>query len=318
MTAKELVSKCLDTAKNYKTLYVMGCFGAPMTVGNKARYTKNHPFNARPERSAKILAAAEDTFGFDCVCFIKALLWGWSGDKSQVYGGAVYKSNGVPDIDTERMLSYCTDVSGDFGTIVPGELVYQPGHVGIYVGGGMAVECTEAEADGVQLQAVLPMGAVDGMPCTAWTKHGKLPWIDYSEAGQAVTEALYRVTVEGLPKAKAENLAKSFTDTGYTVHIEQMAQEDIQEEKPAEPVPEPVPAPVPEPEQPWEPAVGDTVYFGGGMQYGNANAEEGSERPAGQAKITKTAPGKKHPYHLVKTGSVGPYGWVDAGTFTKA
>ena len=93
MTAKELVSKCLDTAKNYKTLYVMGCFGAPMTVGNKARYTKNHPFNALPERSAKILAAAEDTFGFDCVCFIKALLWGWSGDESQVYGGAVYKDS---------------------------------------------------------------------------------------------------------------------------------------------------------------------------------------------------------------------------------
>ena len=89
-----------------------------------------------------------------------------------------------------------------------------------------------------------------------------------------------------------------------------MAQEDIQEEKPAEPAPKP--------EHPWEPAVGDTVYFHGGMQYGNANAAEGSGRPAGQAKITKAALGKKHPYHLVKTGSVGPYGWVDAGTFTKA
>lgn len=29
MTAKELVEKAVDIAKNYKTLYVMGCFGAP-------------------------------------------------------------------------------------------------------------------------------------------------------------------------------------------------------------------------------------------------------------------------------------------------
>ena len=152
------------------------------------------------------------------------------------------------------------------------------------------------------------MGSIDEMPCTAWTKHGKLPWIDYSEAGQPVTEALYRVTVEGLPKAKAENLAKTYTDSGYKATVEAITA--ALEDKPAEPAPKP--------EHPWEPAVGDTVYFLGGMQYGNANAEEGSERTAGQAKITKTAPGKKHPYHLVKTGSVGPYGWVDAGTFTKA
>ncbi|MGN0998382.1 MAG: hypothetical protein ACI4PO_02370, partial [Faecousia sp.] len=164
-TAKELVSKCLYVAMNIKTLYVMGCFGAPMTASNKERYTKNHAFNAQPERTAKIMAATEDTFGFDCVCFFKALLWGWSGDASQVYGGAVYKSNGVPDIGTEQMLALCTDVSDDFSTIVPGELLYQPGHVGIYVGGGKGVECTQYEADGVQIQAVLPMGTIEGMPC---------------------------------------------------------------------------------------------------------------------------------------------------------
>lgn len=310
MTAKELVSKCLDVAKNFKTLYVMGCFGAPMTESNKARYCKNYPFNAQPERTAKIMAATEDTFGFDCVCFIKALLWGWKGDASQVYGGAVYNSNGVPDIGTEQMLARCTEVSEDFRTIVPGELLYQPGHVGIYVGGGMGVECTQYEADGVQLQAVLLLGAIDGMPCTGWTKHGKLPWVDYSDAAQAAEpeETLYRVTVEGLPKEKAENLAKTYADSGYKAIVEALAA--ASEDKPAEPVPEP--------EQPWEPDVGDTVYFKGGMQYSNANAANGEQRPAGQAKITKTAPGKLHPYHLVRTGSVGPYGWVDAGTFTKA
>ena len=34
MTAKAFVDKAVDIAKNYKTLYVMGCFGAPLTGSN--------------------------------------------------------------------------------------------------------------------------------------------------------------------------------------------------------------------------------------------------------------------------------------------
>ncbi len=29
-TGAELAERCLDVARNYKTLYVMGCFGAPL------------------------------------------------------------------------------------------------------------------------------------------------------------------------------------------------------------------------------------------------------------------------------------------------
>ena len=29
----------------FKTLYVMGCFGAPMNKKNKERYTKNYEYN---------------------------------------------------------------------------------------------------------------------------------------------------------------------------------------------------------------------------------------------------------------------------------
>lgn len=38
MTNVELAKKLKDVAQNYKTLYVMGCFGAPMNVANKKRY----------------------------------------------------------------------------------------------------------------------------------------------------------------------------------------------------------------------------------------------------------------------------------------
>lgn len=45
MKAQTLVDKAVDIAKNYKTLYVMGCFGAPLTGGNVTRYCSNHTYN---------------------------------------------------------------------------------------------------------------------------------------------------------------------------------------------------------------------------------------------------------------------------------
>ena len=94
MKATELVNKVIDIAKNDKTLYVMGCFGAPLTAANKKRYTTNHSYNKAAARVKMINAASEDTFGFDCVCLIKSILWGWCGDKSKTYGGAVYPTLG--------------------------------------------------------------------------------------------------------------------------------------------------------------------------------------------------------------------------------
>jgi len=89
VTNKELVAKCIDIAKNYKTLYVMGCFGAPLTGGNVTRYCQNHEYNRAADRTRMIKAAANQSppvFGFDCVCLIKGILWGWNGDASRTYG----------------------------------------------------------------------------------------------------------------------------------------------------------------------------------------------------------------------------------------
>lgn len=79
-TSKELVEACLNVVNNYKTLYVMGCFGAPMNSSNKTRYINSYSFNRQEPHKSYIQNASADTFGFDCVCFIKALLWGWCGD----------------------------------------------------------------------------------------------------------------------------------------------------------------------------------------------------------------------------------------------
>ena len=180
MNSQTLIQKLRDIATNYKTLYVMGCFGAPLNAANKKRYTNNHEYNRKPERVKMINAASEDTFGFDCVCLIKGVLWGWSGDKSKTYGGAVYASNGVPDIGADSMIRFCIGVSSDFSKIIPGELVWLPGHVGVYIGDGLVVECSPKWKNRVQITALGNIGNKSGYDARRWEKHGCLPYIEYN------------------------------------------------------------------------------------------------------------------------------------------
>lgn len=180
-TGSELAAACRDVAENYRTLYVMGCFGAPLTQANKDRYTRNHEYNRQTERTVKIRSAPSGTFGFDCVCLIKGLLWGWNGDKSQTYGGATYATRDVPDIGADQMIRKCSGVSTDFSKIQIGEVVWMEGHIGVYIGDGLAVESTPAWKDGVQITAVLNIGGKDGYKGRRWTKHGRLPYITYEQ-----------------------------------------------------------------------------------------------------------------------------------------
>ena len=184
MKARALVDKAVDIAKNHKTLYVLGCFGAPLTGGNVTRYCNNYAYNKDADRTAMIKAAANQSppvYGFDCVCLIKGILWGWSGNPSATYGGAKYTSNGVQDIDADQTIKVCTGVTTDFSSITLGEAVWCSGHIGIYIGDGLAVECTPKWENKVQITAVANMGAKSGYNARTWTKHGKLPWVDYSD-----------------------------------------------------------------------------------------------------------------------------------------
>lgn len=181
MTARELVRRCVDVAEHYRTLYVMGCFGAPMTAANKKRYTQNHEYNKAAVRTKMIHAATADTFGFDCVNLIKGVLWGWDGDLSAQYGGARYGSNGVPDVSADGMIRLCKGVTDDFREIVPGAAVWMPGHIGLYIGEGLAVECTPKWANGVQITAVGNLGKKSGYNTRTWKKWGLLPYVSYKE-----------------------------------------------------------------------------------------------------------------------------------------
>lgn len=70
----------------------------------------------------------------------------------------------------------------------------------------------------------------------------------------------------------------------------------------------------------WVPDKGDVVMFNGDTHYTSSNSNKPKKCQGGKAKITATNPGSKHPFHLVRIAGGGAtvYGWVDAGTFTKA
>lgn len=179
MKSTEFVAMAKKIATDYKTLYVMGCFGSPMTAKNKQRFTQNHSYNKKSNRTKIIKAASASTFGFDCVCLVKSILWGWNGNSKNTYGGAVYKSNNVPDVSADDMMQYCTDVTTDFKNIQVGEILHMSGHVGIYIGDGLAVECTPIWKDGVQITAVGNLGNKSGYNTRTWVNHGKSKFIDY-------------------------------------------------------------------------------------------------------------------------------------------
>ena len=111
----------------------------------------------------------------DCSGMIKAVFWGYP------YGERKYE-NGLPDISADQMINKCTNVSSDFKNIVPGELVWKSGHIGVYLRDGVVIECTSKWEDGVQMTYVNNgrNNNAYGLPERKWTKHGYFNYIDYA------------------------------------------------------------------------------------------------------------------------------------------
>lgn len=196
-TGKELADAAKKVAEDHKTLYVLGCFGWPMTEQNKARAMGDYSYNRTVTRESMIRQADQNTFAFDCSNLIKGLLWGWNGDQQHQYGGAVYRANNVPDLNADTIFSVCNGVSSDFSNILVGEALWMKGHIGIYIGDGLAVECTPKWKNGVQITAVHNIGEQTGYNGRKWTSHGRLPYVRYEDSGFQIRLHLVRKGMKG-------------------------------------------------------------------------------------------------------------------------
>lgn len=156
-----------------------------------------------------------DTFLFDCVGLIKSILWGFDFDYSQYRGGAIYASNGVPDVDCDDFFNnYCYDKSNDMTNIEVGELVYMDGHIGIYNGNMTNIESTVAWKDKVQVTEMTRQGGrhVGDDYIYAWKWHGKCKFIEYNEKPTPTPKPVEELKVGDKVKIISEGRASSYGD----------------------------------------------------------------------------------------------------------
>lgn len=225
----------LKKALGSHTVYATGAFGA--SIGNypsqaQRYYTNMYDAVYKEDKAAgksddyakkdaevwgqKVLTAAKTKpcFAFDCVGLVKGILWGWDAKAKDVYGGADYESNGVPDAGarSDGLISYCKDVTTNFSKIVPGEMLWLDGHVGVYIGNDIAIECTTGWTDNVLKSVVTNIRAAkSGEYGRKWAKHGKLPWVDYNVS----PSTSYSVVIEDCAtKADAEKIQAALKTLG--------------------------------------------------------------------------------------------------------
>lgn len=222
MTAQQFIDLAVAISKT-KTAYMWGTYGRPLTSALVDAKKKQYPKQYTDSRVVKLRdLVGQGYHAWDCVGLIKGILWGWNG-KTNV----PYAKNGVPDTDTVGMMRRTHQRSQDFTKIVPGCIMYKPGHVGIYIGDGLAVEATSAWDSKVMITAVTNIGKKPGYRQKTWTEHGRLPWIDYSAVEPKQEETVMKkvevITPRGLNvrvKATTRSERLRTLPTGTIVEIE--------------------------------------------------------------------------------------------------
>jgi len=210
----EYVEKLLYIYNNFPTYYAWGAFGSPANKKNRERYKVPDTVSA-------------STFLFDCSGFAyKAIPWDWTGDKTKTYGGATY--NLIPTDKPFPELGI--DITEDFSTIQPGEVVYMTGHVGVYIGAGKVIECTAAWDNCVMITECTNVGINTGLKHKRkWLSHGKLPFIEYDlqTVGDVpvyvqakIGDSLWKIAARhGLTLAQIKALNPNIKPPLFIIHI---------------------------------------------------------------------------------------------------
>lgn len=181
MTNESFLKALNDVAYNKRTHYALGCFGQLKSDTLIAQKSKQLPKWYTSSKIKELKGIDKGVYFFDCCGLIKGVLWGFPDVK--------YKSNNVPDLNADGLINVCSDVSTDFSNIQKGEVVWMPGHIGVYIGEGHVLECTPKWANCAQFTNLLNIKGAGCAHGRTWKKHGKLPWVSYT----------YEETESGIP-----------------------------------------------------------------------------------------------------------------------
>lgn len=151
--------------------YVLGTFGEVLTVALLEAKLQQLPDAIGPHEDF-IRANYLGVRTADCVGLIKGYSW-YNPETKRIH----YRSNGMPDVSADQIYAQAAE-KGSMATMpeIPGILVHAPGHIGIYIGNGYAIEA---------------MGTRYGVVKTAvasrnWTGWCKNPYINYIEETEEV------------------------------------------------------------------------------------------------------------------------------------
>lgn len=146
--------------------YWYGTFGQVSTKSLLDAKTKQYPSHYTTTRMAKYNSQLGKRV-HDCVGLVKGYLWSETPTSAPKY-------NSAQDVSANGMLSVCRE-RGSIGTMpeIPGVLVFLPGHVGVYIGGGYVIEARGFAYGVVKTKLVE----------RPWQSWGKCPYLTYSGVG---------------------------------------------------------------------------------------------------------------------------------------
>lgn len=157
-------------ALNAKSAYIYGAFGQTVTMEFLQRqanqFAGNTAANLTPSEVEKIYYKYAGNPSFDCIGLIKAYWW-----LNESSGEIKYGANGAADMNATGAYQTYAVAKGSIRTMpeIPGLAVWQPGHIGVYVGNGYVIEA-QGNATGV-CKTKLTKGR--------WTHWIQLPYLTY-------------------------------------------------------------------------------------------------------------------------------------------
>ena len=156
-------------ALNAKSGYIYGAYGQTVTMEflqqQAKQFAGNTAANLTPSEVEKIYFKFGGHPSFDCIGLIKAYWW-----LNESTGKIKYGANGAADMNATG--AYRAAVKkGPIKTMpeIPGLAVWQPGHIGVYIGNGYVIEA-QGNSTGV-VKTKVSKGR--------WTHWLQLPYLEY-------------------------------------------------------------------------------------------------------------------------------------------